>query len=532
MRILPAAAVLLAGCAGLVGCAGLPGRAGPPGRVTQRPPDPAVVRIDTGTVRGTVTGEHRLFQGIPYATADRWETPVPAKAWKGIRNATRPGAMCPQVGSDYARTSSTDENCLFLNVTTPRAPGGTHPVMVWIHGDGALGAGHFSDARELASRGAVVVTVNYRLGVFSGFGYPGLRNSGTYGLQDQQAALRWVRRNAAAFGGDPSNVTVFGVSYGALAIGGHLTSPGAKGLFQRAVMQSGETMMDMPAGSMIAGLPAYPSFAWRGTDEVQAMGRFYAERLGCEDLACLRALPVARILAVPQIMNAFQVYAYGNDVLPEPPPEAIREGRFHRVPVLAGATRDEHRIFVGMSYDAAGRPVTARQYGELVRAAFGDDAGRVMRRYPLTSYRSPGQAWAAVLTDRMWARGTHEQNTLLARHVPVYGYEFADRGAPMFLPLKTDFDWGAFHASDLPYLFPERNAPLAPAQRRLADQMAGYWTNFARTGSPNGPGLPSWPPLSRGTQSLAPGLVRPIDYAAEHRLDFWSRRGERARSPH
>ncbi|MGV9778172.1 carboxylesterase/lipase family protein [Streptosporangium sp. NPDC003464] len=483
--------------------------------------DPAVVRTDAGAVRGTVTGEHRLFQGIPYATAGRWEAPVPAKSWDGVKDATGPGAMCPQVGSVYAPISSTDEDCLFLNVTTPRAPGRNRPVMVWIHGDGAVGAGHFSDARKLASRGVVVVTINYRLGVFSGFGYPGLKNSGTYGLQDQQEALRWVRRNAAAFGGDPSNVTAFGVSFGALAIGGHLTSPGAKGLFRRVAMQSGETMMDMPANSMIPGVPAAPTFAWRSTEDAQAVGQTYAEQLGCRSLACLRALPVRKILAVPQIMNVFQAYAYGNKVLPELPSKAIREGRFHRVSVLAGATRDEHRIFVGMNYDVAGRPVTAQQYGTLVKEAFGGDAGRVTRKYPLASYASPSQAWAAVMTDRLWARGTHEQNTSLAEHTPVYGYEFADRRAPMFLPLEADFDWGAFHAADLPYLFPDKKAPLTAAQRKLSDQMVGYWTNFARTGSPNGPDLPRWQPLPRGTQSLAPGAVRPIDYAAEHRLDFW-----------
>lgn len=503
MRILLATAVLLSACA-----------ASPPAR------DPAVVRTDTGTVRGAVTAEHRLFQGIRYAAAGRWAAPRPVKAWSGTKDATKPGGMCPQVGSPYAKTASTTEDCLYLNVTTPRAAAGKLPVMVWIHGDGALGAGHFSDARALASRGVVVVTINYRLGVFSGFGYPGLANSGTYGLQDQQEALRWVRRNAAAFGGDPSNVTAFGVSYGALALGGQLTSPGAKGLFQRVAMLSGETMMDMVAGSLFPGLPAYPSFAWRSTEEVTALGRTYAKQLGCADLACLRALPVERILAIPQIMNVFQVYAYGNDVLPDSPPEAIRAGRFHRMPVLAGATRDEHRIFVGMNYDAAGKPLTERQYGTLLREAFGRDAPRVKRQY--AAHRSPSQAWAAVLTDRMWARGTHEQNTLLAEHAPVYGYEFADRRAPMFLPLETDFDWGAYHAGDLPYLFPEKAARLAPAQRELAGQMTAYWTNFARTGSPNGPGLPAWPQVAEGTQSLAPGSIKPIDYAAEHRLGFWN----------
>ncbi|WP_336213393.1 carboxylesterase/lipase family protein [Nonomuraea sp. LPB2021202275-12-8] len=505
MRTLLAMAVLLTACSTT-------------GAATAPRPDPAVVKTDTGAVRGTISGEHRLFQGIRYATAERWAAPRPAPAWRGVKDATKPGGMCPQVGSAYAPISSDTEDCLFLNVTTPAKAGTGRPVMVWLHGDGALGAGHFSDARKLAERGVVVVTINYRLGVFSGFGHPGLRDSGTYGLQDQMEALRWVRRNAAAFGGNAGNVTVFGVSYGALAIGGLLTAPAAKGLFDRAIMQSGETMMDMPAGSMVPGLPAYPSFAWRPEAEVIAMGEHFAEQLGCPDLECLRRLPVKKILEVPQIMNAFQVYAYGNGVLPDSPATAIREGRFHRVPVLAGATRDEQSLFVAMNYDMQGK---TPDYPKLVREAFGAKAPQILRKYPVSRYKSPSMAWSAVLTDRMWARATHEQNTLLAEHVPVYGYEFADRKAPMFLPLETDFAWGAYHAADLAYVFEEKEVSLSAAQRKLSGQMIDYWTNFARSGDPNGRGLPAWPQVSSGTLALEPGAVRTIDYAARHRLGFW-----------
>ncbi|NUT44717.1 MAG: carboxylesterase family protein [Thermoactinospora sp.] len=478
--------------------------------------DPAIVETPAGAVRGSLTAQTATYQGIRYATAARWESPKSVPSWTGVRDGRKPGPMCPQVGSEYAKTASTNEDCLMLNVTTPRAKGSKRPVMVWVHGDGALGAGHYSDAKLLAAKGVVVVTINYRLGVFSGFGHPGLRDSGTYGLQDQQEALRWVRRNIGAFGGDPANVTLFGISYGGLAIGGHLTAPGSAGLFQRAIMMSGESMMDMPAGSLVPGVPTIESFGWRSEAEVTGLGQIYAKQLGCSDVACLRALPVERILAVPQIMNVFQVYAYGNAVLPESPAKRLAAGEFHRVPVLAGATKDEHRLFVGM-----GEPLTLDEYGKRLEAAFGKDAGRVMKRYPAEP--SPSMAWATVITDRMWARGTHAQNTALARHVPVYGYEFADRDAPMFLPLRNGFDWGAYHAGDLPYIFPEAKTGLSPEQRVLSDQMVGYWTNFARTGSPNGPGLPEWPKLSKGrtTQSLAPGDIRQIDYAAEHDLAFW-----------
>lgn len=493
--------------------------------------DGSMVRTDAGAVRGTVTHGHRIFQGIPYAAPPvgelRWSSPRPPAPWAGVRDATRPGAMCPQVGSDYAKISSSKEDCLFLNVTVPRTPGGGKPVMVWIHGDGALGSGDLADARRLATRGDVaVVTINYRLGVFGGFGYPGLAGSGTYGLQDQQAALRWVRRNAAAFGGDPGNVTVFGVSWGALSITGHLTSPGARGLFDRAVLQSGEGMMDMLAGSMGEDVPAQPSYGLRTVRETEETGKYAASRLGCGDLRCLRALPVERILKVPQIMNMFQAYAHGGETLPRPPAGELRAGRFHRVPVISGATRDEHRLFTALLHEAAGRPVTAAAYRGLLRTAFGREAAAVAAEYPPDKHGSPALAWSAVVTDRMWARATFEQNRLLGAGVPVYAYQFADRKAPMFLPLRTDFPFGAFHAADLPYLFTEEKAAFTPAQRALSDQMIDYWTAFARTGDPNGAGRPRWERFDPAasvphTQALVPGAVGPVDYAADHNLGFW-----------
>ncbi|MGW0535612.1 carboxylesterase/lipase family protein [Streptomyces sp. NPDC003032] len=504
------------------------------------------VRTDAGLVRGARSGAHRIFQGIPYAGAPkgrhRWAPPRPVQPWKGVRDATKPGPLCPQVPSPYARISSTEEDCLALNVTTPPAADRRRraaPVLVWIHGDGSVGGGAFFDGRRLAERGLVVVTVNYRLGVFGGLALPGLQGSATFGLQDQRAALTWVRNNARAFGGDPGNVTVAGVSFGASAVAGHLTSPAAKGLFHRAVMASGEAVMDMPAGAMGPGVPGYPWYVWRTGREMEDITTEMTSSLGCRNrrpertLACLRALPVKTILKVPHIMNAFQAFGYGNATLPELPPTALRTGRFHRVPVLSGATRDEHRTFVGMMYDAVGRRFTEADYGQALRTAFGKrPAKRVRAEYPTAAYPSPALAWATVITDRMWARGTRDQHEALARHTPVYAYEFADRDAPMFLPLLGDFDFGAFHAGDIPYLFEDETAEprFTPAQRRLSATMSGYWAAFARTGTPRGAGLPAWRPYRPGhvgrpyTQSLAPHRIGPVDYYREHNLGFWNRR--------
>ncbi|GAA2407910.1 carboxylesterase family protein [Streptomyces glaucosporus] len=503
------------------------------------------VRTDTGTVRGVRSGAHRIFLGIPYAGPPtgrhRWAPPRPVRPWRGVRDATRPGPLCPQVPSQYARISSTNEDCLVLNVTTPPASAARRaaPVLVWFHGDGAVGGGSLFDGRRLAERGLVVVTVNYRLGVFGGLALPGLEGSGTFALQDQRAALEWVRRNAAAFGGDPGNVTVAGVSFGASAIAGHLTSPGSRGLFHRAIMASSEAVMDMPAGAMGPDVPGYPWYVWRTGREMEAITAEMTSSLGCRHddsartLACLRGLPVKTILRVPHIMNAFQVFRYGNSTLPELPPAALSAGRFHRVPVLSGATLDEHRLFVGMLYDAVGKPFTEADYDRALRTAFGDDAAAVRAEYPPAGFPSPALAWATVVTDRMWALGTHAQHTVLARHVPVYAYEFADRDAPMYLPLPGRFDFGAYHAGDIPYLFEDEAAePLfTPAQRRLSATMTDYWAAFARTGRPRGTGLPPWRPHRPAagsppyTQSLAPDRIGPVDYHRTHNLGFWESLG-------
>jgi para-nitrobenzyl esterase len=501
--------------------------------------DPAVVQTDAGPVRGTVTDDHRLFQGIPYAASTagelRWRPPQPVRPWTQVRDATRPGPMCPQQPSSYAEVASLAEDCLCLNVVIPRAagPARPRPVLVWIHGDGAIGAGSFFDGRPLATAGdVVVVTINYRLGIFGAFGYPGLEGSGAFGLQDQQAALGWVQRNAAAFGGDPGNVTVFGESYGALSTSAHLVAPGSAGLFHRAIIQSGFALMDLPAGGIFPGLPAVAWYGWRAAAEVEGLGAAVAAQLGCADaataLACLRGLPVPELFAHAQ---PFQPYGFGSNVLPEVPAQALRDGRFHRVPVISGSTRDEHRLFVGLFRVLAGQPVTAEQYPQLLSEAFGEHADQVQARYPLAAYRTPNLAWAAVLTDRMWARSTFEQHRLLAKRVPTYAYEFADRNAPMYLPFPPEFPPGAFHAAEVPYLFPDQPflAGSTPAQRRLSDRMLRYWANFARTGDPNGPDLPPWHPFDDArpvphVQSLAPGPdgIGPVDYAADHQLDFWS----------
>lgn len=459
-----------------------------------------VVRIDTGDVRGVEHADHLLFQGIPYAKAERWAAPQRAEAWQGVKDTTKPGSPCPQVGSSYSETKSTNEECLFLNVTTSKTATRNKPVMVWIHGDGAIGAGHYFEAQRLAARGdVVVVTFNYRMGVFGGFGMPGLDGSGEFGLLDQRAALEWVRRNAEAFGGDPGNVTLFGVSYGATSASAHLISEQSRGLFHKAVLHSAFMLVDVPAGALYPDLEAMPSLVWRSVEEIEGLGAMIAGELGCADVECLRELPAEKVLEYPQVMNIFQSLGFGGRVLPKAPAESLAQGEFARVPVIAGATRDEHRTFVKLFRD---NQVTAGQYPALIAKAFGDNASKILAEYPLTGYESPSIAWATLLTDRVWALRTFQQNQALAAHNPVYAFEFAGPNAE--------------HGADIEYLFPEQASALS-------DRMIDYWTAFARTGDPNTADLPRWLPFGAEGHVLSLGadVIGPVDYAATHRLDFW-----------
>ncbi|MBT2387329.1 carboxylesterase/lipase family protein [Streptomyces sp. ISL-11] len=497
-----------------------------------------VVDTDHGPVRGRAHGTYATFDGIPYAAPPtgplRWRLPVPAAPWKGVRDAGAPSGSCAQVpvfGGDGKATGS--EDCLYVNVTTPtgRAPHGGRPVMVWIHGGGfTVGSGSDYRPEPLAVRGdAMVVTVNYRLGIFGFFGHPEL-GAPDFGIADQQAALRWVRANAARFGGDPGRVTVFGESAGALSTCAHLTSPTAAGLFHRAALQSGACMTAFPRGSMTPTLPAYEPFVPR--ERVEAAGTAAARGLGCDRpgdaLACLRGLDTGRLLTA-DLMQAFSGVAYGNALLPERPDRALEGGRFHRVPVLQGSNLDEMRLFLGFTLKDF--PIRdEREYRARLALSYGEAAGAVEALYPAAKYPTPALAWAASLSDASFTCGALRADRALAGRVPTYGYRFDDRNAPHImpgLPVVEGFPYGAAHGFELPYLFTmPTDPPLSAAQRELSATMLGYWTRFARTGDPNSAGAPAWPryDASERALSLSPGAggIKPVDAAAEHHCDFWA----------
>lgn len=487
---------------------------------TAQAADGPVVRTDSGPVRGLITGEARTFQGIPFAAPPvgdlRWAPPQRPEPWTAVRDATKPGPQCAQ-GQGIGSNPSENEDCLYLNVVSPTKPAHKpRPVMVWVHGGGfSSGAGSDYDLRRLALGGdVVVVSVNYRLGVFGFFGYPGLgADSGVFGLEDQQAALRWVQRNAHAFGGDPRNVTLFGESAGGMSTCAQLTSPSAAGLFTRAIIQSGPCTMSWPDNGLFPDVPAGKLFQRRS--DIEAFGLSEAKKIGCTDLACLRRLPVKTLLPLP-----FSSPAFNSRVLPIDPAEAFRNGRFAKIPVMTGTTRDEGRLFAALLPD---QPITEARYQQLLREAFGDKAPLVAAKYPSAAHGSPGNAFADVMTDRVWACSEVEAQRHLAERTRTFAYEFADRAAPPLFPFPPGIDPGASHGSELSYLSDLVGIPaeLNPAQQKLSAQMIQYWTRFARTGNPNGDDLPKWRPAPK-VQSLAPDKIGPVDYAAEHNCGFWA----------
>ncbi|MDI2125578.1 carboxylesterase/lipase family protein [Yinghuangia seranimata] len=487
---------------------------------------------DRGAVHGSVGDGYRVFSGIPYAAPPvgdlRWRPPQPAARWNGVRDATKAGDPCPQYPATGGSTPIGSEDCLYLNVTTPLRHGGlppfARPVMVWIHGGSFTGgSGNDYPAARMAAMGdVVVVTINYRLGAFGFLAHDGLDApgavSGDYGIMDQQAALRWVERNAWAFGGDPGNVTLMGQSVGAQSVCANLVSPGARGLFDKAITQS------------FACTGPFTTHA-----DSAAAGAATAAGLGCADpataAACLRGKSTADLVALQTGDGSDDRWgpSAGGTVLPRQPKDAVVSGDWNKVPLLMGGTKDEFNVFGALGYDLPGHPITPGQYEGFVRGNFGDAADRVLAEYPLSAYPSPTHALFAILTDCSNPLSWCLEAVAAARFhnegaTPVWAYEFADPNAPFAYPSPQAPGYGATHNSELAYLFDQPTA-LTPAQRALGDTMIRYWTRFATTGDPNGRGLPAWPRYRTSADflALAPGAggVRTVDVEAEHHVAFW-----------
>ncbi|GHF43134.1 para-nitrobenzyl esterase [Deinococcus metalli] len=503
---------------------------------------PVTVQTDHGPVVGRESTV-RSFLGIPYAAPPvgelRWKSPQPAAPWTAPRDASTFGNVCPQVViALFARPDETpgtlrgQEDCLTLNVYTPSGVTAQSklPVMAWIHGGSFItGSGAAYDGAVLAQKyGVVVVTMNYRLGALGWLSLPALSTegggqSGNYGLQDQQAALKWIQSNITAFGGDPAKVTVAGESAGGMSVCANLASPQSAGLFRGAIIQSG--LCTSPGNGVTL-------------TQAEARNTRYATNLGCSatDLACLRALDPLKVLTtkVPGLRPASALVwspVYRNPSLPLQLRDAFESGQFNQVPVLNGTTHDEGRLFVQVA-SPDGKPISPVLYwggtGLTVGVA---NTTRTLARYPYRRYDTPALAFATMFTDAVFSCTALRVNQALSKHVPVYAFEFNDPQAATLMKSPSDLPGlGSYHSSELSYVF---QAPIAgmsdptlftPAQRTLSDALSAAWMTFVKTGSPAvaGDGWARFATAQGNVQAFTPTGVRPIpNFAADHQCEYW-----------
>jgi para-nitrobenzyl esterase len=495
----------------------------------------APVKTESGMVKGLAATDLQtcVWRGVPYAAAPvgelRWKAPLPAKTWEGVRDGSVWGARCMGMFGKMGKYFDNDpsgkmsEDCLYLNIWRPKKEG-KFPVMVWIHGGGyAAGTANtplYWGDRLAQSGDVVVVSINYRLNYFGFLALPALREEdpnksvGSYGSLDQVAALKWVKSNIAAFGGDPGNVTIFGESAGGFSVCTLMASPLASGLFQRAIIESGGCKMGAP---LEAGYER---------------GKLAASAWDCgpDDLECLRAVPASKIVSshrgrhmglfMPH-QDGYFLNAYAIDIL--------RSGNFNKVPVLAGFNRDEFTV-ITEALNMRSRKAGPEAYPKKIAALLSldkKDAEQLVKLYPISAYDNKViNAYGQMRSDTGIICPTYRGLDAAAEHqVDAYLYRFD------FDDFRLGKRIGAMHAMELPFVFdafgrsfirlykPENLEKAKP----LSKMMMAYWTNFAKTGNPNGPGLPEWPKFNPVDQKLLvldeQVLVEPAGLA--DRCKFW-----------
>lgn len=464
------------------------------------------VRTDSGAVEGTTStdGKVQIFKGIPFAAPPvgplRWKEPQPVTPWQGVRKAAEFGPRCMQgnvFGDMVFRDSGPSEDCLYLNVWTPKASASAKlPVMVWIYG-GGFQAGATSEGRQdgenLAHKGVVVVSMNYRLGIFGFFSLGELTKesshhaSGNYGLLDQAAALEWVHKNIAAFGGDPDNVTIFGESAGSFSVCALMASPLSKNLIAKAIGESGAFFGRTLTAKSLA--------------DSEKAGAEFAQESNATELEQLRAMPAQELLdAAMKNRNSFRfVPNIDGYFFPESPAEIYTSGKQAHIPLLAGWNHDEGNYHGFFGKDAA----TKENYADKVSQMFGDKSGEVLKAFPAGTDEQAKTSADLLATANFIGYGTWKWLNVQTKleSVPVYRYEFDE--APPITPTGPAAGEAprAYHSAEIEYVFEDLDSkkvdgkPVAwsPEDRKLSDLMSSYWTNFAKTGDPNGPGLPKWP---------------------------------------
>ena len=494
--------------------------------------EPFTVDVTGGTIRGVARGAGALFAGIPYAQPPigrlRWQPPQPVAAWTGVRDASKPGhpALQPDLGWNQAQRENGSEDCLYLNVLTGEWPvTAQRPVIVYIHGGaniGGAGWDHLLIHTTLPEQGVVLVSLNYRLGVFGFFAHPELsaesphHASGNYGLMDQLAALQWVRDNIAKFGGDPENVTVMGQSAGAQDIGLLMTSEQARGLMARAILESGPVV-------------SFGAFGYPARPEAERAGEEFGRAIGGGDLAALRALPAEQLLAEAVKRRLRSGPTIDGWLLTENPAVTFAEGRAAPIPLLVGSNAREV-TFHG----------TREELRAEIERMFGEMAPRALRLYGLAE-GMPAMAMDPVLgdvgsqfeTDRLFRASA----SLLAiwqsaAGRPAWRYQFSRT------PIGHESE-GAAHSAELPYVFGEMvpnglGDSYNTADKQLSEEMQRYWVNFAAHGSPNGRGVPAWPrynPEERGYMELLMDGPRAKSGLRRRIVDMYLDRVQERRAP-
>src|SRR6478609_276264 len=494
-----------------------------------------IVDVADGRLEGERVHGVDNFLGIPYAAPPvddvRWRAPAPVVPWQGTRAVTTYENACPALENTNGG-GSFEEDCLFLNVQRPAGTrkGDKTPVLVFIHGGGGInGSGDQHDGTKFVREGRImVVSLNYRLGILGNFGHPALTaeagESGNYGFQDQQQALRWVKTNIAEFGGDPAKVTVAGESFGALSVCYHLTAPGSAGLFAAAIIQS------------------FPDCVAQSQQDADAVGGRFAVDVGCgggpDPLECLREIDAQTL--VEKVGGQFETaIVAGTPTMPDHPRQSISEGAFRQVPIIIGTNRDEARTF----NQPKDFHTTQDEYEEVVRANLGELAEEFLRRYPWSAYDDGSEytgnyVVSAIDTDSFWACGTRNLARDLAASTTTWQYEFAHRDGPGLTEQYPGYIWGAGHAAELAYFWPsfDNGDSIAdnfdPAERSLARKMVAYWTAFVKRGQPVVVAQPQWSPLAAQEEnstvlSLDVGRdlreISSAQFVQTHQCEFWDR---------
>jgi para-nitrobenzyl esterase len=452
------------------------------------------VLVESGAVEGAAKNGITVYLGLPFAAPPvgelRWREPQPVARWEGTRKATSFAPACMQKGVSMPGETPpvTSEDCLYLNIWTPARLGPDRlPVIVWIHGGGYKNGSasmplYWGD--RLAQRGVIIVSIAYRLGPLGFLAHADLtaesahKSSGNYGLLDQIAALEWIRRNIAAFGGDPRRVTIAGQSAGAMSVSMLMASPRAKGLFHRAIGQS---------GGLFEPMQLAPSYLLANAERD---GGEYASSVGAVSIAALRELRAADLLGGKAGSVSHPVIE--PHALPAAPYDAFSSGSYNDVPVLVGFNAEEARALIDVG------PVKAATFEADIKRSFGALPAPLMAAYPHANDEQARQARLDLERDLrfgwdMWAWARLQLKS--GRH-PVYFYYFAQK--PPFPDGSIHAGWGASHFAELWYMFDHLDQDpwhWSAADRKLAKHMSGYWTNFAKSGDPNGDRLPLWPPF-------------------------------------